>query len=223
MRSCPITSLSSFSLYKRARWTAHISLASFLSLLLIPYAMSLLVKLVAICAFILYTATAIAAAPAHGPMFPIQFPPVSHHGFLCNLPLVSKLLCPRQGSDNGFEVDTPLGKARGTSDVDGAVRLSVRYASAERWKESSVVDAWDLPYVQSNHAVFFLGIDLTPRNGASDVAALPLACPQNNVDSSTYTEDCLSMVLYVPTNLVKAANAPIFMWSVVGIIAVILP
>ncbi|KAJ8456979.1 hypothetical protein ONZ45_g18502 [Pleurotus djamor] len=42
--------------------------------------------------------------------------------------------------------------------------------------------------------------------------ALPLACPQPNVDSASMTEDCLSLILYVPTTLNIGANVPTFVW-----------
>jgi hypothetical protein len=57
---------------------------------------------------------------------------------------------------------------------------------------------------------------LTPlSNGATNASALPLACPQPGVDSSAFTEDCLSMVIYVPPSLNSASGAPTFMWYVI--------
>lgn len=57
---------------------------------------------------------------------------------------------------------------------------------------------------------------LTPlSNGATNASALPLACPQPGVDSSTFTEDCLSMVIYVPPSLNSASDAPTIMWYVI--------
>ncbi|KAG7092881.1 hypothetical protein E1B28_009191 [Marasmius oreades] len=41
---------------------------------------------------------------------------------------------------------------------------------------------------------------------------MPLACPQPQMDSSSYSEDCLSMVLYVPTFLHKDSKAPVMVW-----------
>ncbi|KAK0223739.1 alpha/beta-hydrolase [Armillaria fumosa] len=92
-------------------------------------------------------------------------------------------------------VQTPLGIAEGI--VNGsAVRFSVKYASAERWKESEAVSTWALP------------------NGFTDAAKMPLACPQDTLDASAYSEDCLSMVLYVPSDLLVSGcgDAPTFMW-----------
>ncbi|PBK82383.1 alpha/beta-hydrolase [Armillaria gallica] len=92
-------------------------------------------------------------------------------------------------------VQTPLGTAQGA--VNGsAVRFSVKYASAERWKDSDVVSTWSLP------------------NGFTDATKMPLACPQDTLDASAYSEDCLSMVLYVPSNLLVSGcgDAPTFMW-----------
>ncbi|KAK0184906.1 hypothetical protein F5146DRAFT_1228267 [Armillaria mellea] len=42
---------------------------------------------------------------------------------------------------------------------------------------------------------------------------MPLACPQDTSDVSAYSEDCLSIVLYVPSNLLVSGcgDAPTFM------------
>ncbi|KDR81732.1 hypothetical protein GALMADRAFT_59378 [Galerina marginata CBS 339.88] len=48
-------------------------------------------------------------------------------------------------------------------------------------------------------------------NGSTNVTALPLACPQG-ADPSAYTEDCLSMVIYVPPTLTLVSNAPTLVW-----------
>ncbi|KAF8965211.1 Alpha/Beta hydrolase protein [Flammula alnicola] len=89
---------------------------------------------------------------------------------------------------------TALGTANGVVDPAGAYRFSVKYASASRWAPSNVVSAWNLP------------------NGFTNVSSLPLACPQPNVDSSTYSEDCLSMVIYVPPTLTLSSDAPTLLW-----------
>lgn len=52
------------------------------------------------------------------------------------------------------------------------------------------------------------------RTGAANETVLPLACPQPGVDSSAYTEDCLSMVLYVPPGLSASSNVPVLVWYV---------
>lgn len=49
-------------------------------------------------------------------------------------------------------------------------------------------------------------------NGSTDVTALPLTCPQLNVDPSTYSEDCLSMILYVPNTLTSTSSASTLVW-----------
>ncbi|KAJ6600974.1 Alpha/Beta hydrolase protein [Mycena vulgaris] len=94
----------------------------------------------------------------------------------------------------GVSVSTPLGPAQGTLDVDGANRFSVKYATSTRWAPSTIVTEWDLP------------------NGSDNPAALPLQCPQIRVDPSTYSEDCLSMILYVPVNLSDDSPAPTLVW-----------
>ncbi|KAF7305580.1 Carboxylic ester hydrolase [Mycena chlorophos] len=75
---------------------------------------------------------------------------------------------------------TPLGTAQGILDTSGATRYAVRYATAERWQESVVATNWQLP------------------NDFTDPGALPLQCPQLDADDSTFSEDCLSILLYVP-------------------------
>ncbi|KAJ7670877.1 alpha/beta-hydrolase [Mycena polygramma] len=91
-------------------------------------------------------------------------------------------------------VTTPIGVAQGASDGSGANRFPVKYASAARWAESTVSTNWTLPI------------------GATNASGLPLACPQPDVDPSTYTEDCLSMILYVPTTLTASSGVPTLLW-----------
>ncbi|KAJ7642241.1 alpha beta-hydrolase [Roridomyces roridus] len=91
-------------------------------------------------------------------------------------------------------VSTPLGTAQGVLGAVGANRFAVRYASAERWAPSAVVTKWSLP------------------NNSTDPAALPLQCPQNGVDASTYSEDCLSMIFYVPVTVTAGSNVPTLVW-----------
>ncbi|KAJ7146567.1 alpha/beta-hydrolase [Mycena epipterygia] len=91
-------------------------------------------------------------------------------------------------------VSTPLGTAQGTLDVDGAHRFSVRYANATRWAPSSIVTEWNLP------------------NGSDDPTTLPLQCPQVRVDSSSYSEDCLSMILYVPVDVAADSRVSTLVW-----------
>ncbi|KAJ7057287.1 alpha beta-hydrolase [Mycena amicta] len=82
---------------------------------------------------------------------------------------------------------TPLGTAQGVV-VNGATRYAVRYATASRWQDSVIASSWQLP------------------NGFTEASALPLQCPQLNVDDSTFDEDCLSILLYVPPGLTTGAN-----------------
>ncbi|KAF9261386.1 alpha/beta-hydrolase [Marasmius fiardii PR-910] len=111
----------------------------------------------------------------------------------CEIPILKRFgNCPR-APGNGLSIPTPIGTAKGTF-VSGANRFAVRYASANRWASSTVVTSWQLP------------------NGASDPAAMPLACPQIQLNPPSYSEDCLSMVLYVPTFLDKNSKAPVLVW-----------
>ncbi|KAF7311334.1 Carboxylic ester hydrolase [Mycena kentingensis (nom. inval.)] len=113
-------------------------------------------------------------------------------GLLCRLPLL-KTICARVVAPS-TQVSTPLGTAQGVTDGSGANRFAVKYASASRWAESSIVTKWALP------------------NGATNASALPLACPQGGVDASDYSEDCLSMVLYVPNTLKVNSGVPTLVW-----------
>ncbi|KZT26637.1 alpha/beta-hydrolase [Neolentinus lepideus HHB14362 ss-1] len=124
---------------------------------------------------------------------PLPFPPITPTGLLCQLPIVKNFVCPRQTS-SGLSVSTPIGTAQGTVDTSGVNRFVVRYATADRWQASAIATTWALP------------------NGATDPSALPLACPQPDVDDSAFSEDCLSMILYVPTNIAAGSNVPTMMW-----------
>ena len=72
--------------------------------------------------------------------------PVTPQGLLCTLPIpiIQKLLCPRQGSGTDPVINTPLGSAHGVDD-GSAIRFSVKYGEATRWQPSSVVTSWQLP------------------------------------------------------------------------------
>ncbi|KAI0064717.1 alpha/beta-hydrolase [Artomyces pyxidatus] len=112
---------------------------------------------------------------------------------LCLLPFVSRALCPRSTSP-GTTVSTPIGTAHGTQASKGAFRFAVKYGSAARWQDSQVSNTWQLP------------------NNSTDVTALPLACAQTDLDPSAYSEDCLSMLLYVPQGISSSSKVPTFLW-----------
>lgn len=115
--------------------------------------------------------------------------------FICFFfPVAHTLVAPYSNLYSVVNVETPLGTASGTLDPAGACRFPVKYASANRWAPSTVAAVWALP------------------NGSTNVTALPLACPQPNVDPSTYSEDCLSMILYVPTTLTSTCSASTLVW-----------
>ncbi|KAJ7578446.1 alpha/beta-hydrolase [Mycena floridula] len=138
----------------------------------------------------LVLASFVSAAPAT-----IGMPPVDPQALLCKIPIISKLLCKRVSSGTCPAVKTKLGVASGVVTPDAANRYTVKYASAERWAESKLVTTWTFP------------------NGGSNATAMPLACPQTDLDSSLYSEDCLSMVLYVPSSLVgMTTGVPTFVW-----------
>lgn len=78
------------------------------------------------------------------PVQPLIVAPFDPSKILCQLPILKKYLCPLAGTA-ALNRSTPLGTARGTTDVDGAYRFPVRYASAPRWSPSTVAAAWNLP------------------------------------------------------------------------------
>ncbi|KAF5393340.1 hypothetical protein D9757_000568 [Collybiopsis confluens] len=133
------------------------------------------------------------AAPTTSLGNPFKSAPGDPLDILCNLPIISKLLCPRQNQGNTVSVLTRIGTAVGFS-ASGVNRFAVKYASASRWAESIVATSWRLP------------------NGATNASALPLACPQQGIDDSAFSEDCLSMVVYVPQSFSPVALKPVFMW-----------
>ncbi|KAG7448210.1 alpha/beta-hydrolase [Guyanagaster necrorhizus] len=125
------------------------------------------------------------------------FPGSSHNSIFVKpsrdiLCILLPWLCPRD-TQITTEVETSIGTAKGVANGT-AVRFPVKYASAERWQDSAVASEWELP------------------NNSSDVTAMPLACPQSDLDSSEYAEDCLSMVLYVPATLTVSDNVPTLTW-----------
>ncbi|KAG1754325.1 Carboxylesterase [Suillus lakei] len=125
----------------------------------------------------------------------LSLPSLDSQSWFCRLvhATLAEKLCLREGS-TATSVNTPLGVAQGAFDVSGVNRFAAKYASAERWSPSSVVTAWTLP------------------NGSTNVTALPLMCPQPFVDDSTFTEDCMSMILYVPTTLHADGSVPTLVW-----------
>ncbi|EGN95639.1 hypothetical protein SERLA73DRAFT_95197 [Serpula lacrymans var. lacrymans S7.3] len=133
------------------------------------------------------------ASPLRNPDPRLSFPPLSPTSLLCDIPFVKAFLCPRDGS-LGLSVNTPLGTAQGTVDVPNVNRYAVRYASADRWAPSTVATTWELP------------------NGSTNASALPLMCPQPDVDQSSFSEDCLSMIIYVPNTLTAVSGVPTLAW-----------
>ncbi|KAF9527033.1 Alpha/Beta hydrolase protein [Crepidotus variabilis] len=125
----------------------------------------------------------------------ISIPHVDPSKILCRLPILQNIwiTCPSNGKA-ALNRQTSLGTANGVEDPNGAYRFAVRYGNAARFQPSSVVTSWDLP------------------NGSNNASALPLACPQPDIDASAYSEDCLSMILYVPPSLTVTSQAPTLVW-----------
>ena len=49
-------------------------------------------------------------------------------------------------------------------------------------------------------------------NGSLNPTALPKPCPQSDLNPSQYSEDCLSMMLYVPSAVPLNTKLPVFLW-----------
>ncbi|KAH9928173.1 Alpha/Beta hydrolase protein [Fomitopsis serialis] len=158
-----------------------------------------MVALLALVASLLALSSQAAAVPvgaSRTSIADLKFPSIPEGAWWCEYspPWLQKLLCSRSLSTSSTSVSTPFGTAEGVVDTSGVVRFTVKYGTANRWQPSSVAMAWDLP------------------SGASNASGLPLACPQSGLDASEYSEDCLSMILYVPSSVTIGSNAPALMW-----------
>ncbi|KAL4067786.1 Alpha/Beta hydrolase protein [Scleroderma yunnanense] len=105
-----------------------------------------------------------------------------------------KFLSPPGAITQGLTIHTPLGPAYGVINTPSVNRFVVKYASAQRWQPSTLATTWELP------------------NGSTNASTLPPMCPQPYVSSSSFSEDCLAMVLYVPTSLTFQDRVPTLMW-----------
>src|ERR1700729_895559 len=90
------------------------------------------------CSLLLVSTSTLASPVPSSKSGALKFPTFDPSGLLCQLPIINKLLCPRQGGTLGPSVNTPLGTANGVLDSSGAMRFVVRYGSAQRWGPSSV-------------------------------------------------------------------------------------
>lgn len=96
--------------------------------------------------FLVYLGFLVAPGLAAPTAQALRIPHIDPGNILCQLPIIKKFLCPRQGQ-NALTRQTVLGTAHGTQDPDGAYRFVVKYANSERWQPSTVVSAWNLPCV----------------------------------------------------------------------------
>lgn len=90
-----------------------------------------------------------ATLPAHATPVPPDFsvPSFDPQRILCQLPIIKKiLLCPATGPTT-LTRQTVIGVATGAKSTAGALRFSVKYASATRWKPSKIAASWMFPYV----------------------------------------------------------------------------
>jgi Carboxylesterase family len=49
-------------------------------------------------------------------------------------------------------------------------------------------------------------------NGSLNPSTPPKSCPQNDLNPSQYSEDCLSMLLYAPSAIAQTTKLPVFLW-----------
>lgn len=114
---------------------------------------------------------------------------------LCKyLPQSLKSFCSRDGVMQCPTTYTPFGPANGVVNSPFVNRFVVKYASAQRWQPSTMATAWQLP------------------SEATNISTLPPMCPQPYVSDTTYSEDCLAMVLYVPSSLTDTSSVPTLVW-----------
>lgn len=110
---------------------------------------------------------------------PVTAPMSEERSVASNVSKPSTTIDPTKG------VSTPFGTATGVVSSDGSVvKFAVRYATAARWAAPVLATSWSSPANQT-----------------------PLACPQNGMDASEYSEDCLYMILYVPVKAVMSGTA----------------
>jgi hypothetical protein len=69
------------------------------------------------------------------------------------------------------------------------------------------------------HFIIFIPV----RNGISNPTALPLACPQPNLNQSSYEEDCLSMILYVPATTATGRLSTLMWLEIVYLVSTDVP
>ncbi|CED82961.1 Carboxylesterase and related proteins [Phaffia rhodozyma] len=100
-------------------------------------------------------------------------------------------------SSNTKSVFTSLGWVQGSVSGD-VTRYTVKYAKANRWKDSQITTYWDNV---ASYVWFF----------RQDGTSLPPTCPQasNVASTSSSSEDCLSLVIYAPPS---AKDLPIMLW-----------
>ena len=64
--------------------------------------------------------------------------------YICSIPIISSFVC----RNNEVQlVYTPMGLARGVQTTPGAVKFSVKYATAARFQPPVLATSWTLPFV----------------------------------------------------------------------------
>ncbi|KAG9048678.1 hypothetical protein FS842_000341 [Serendipita sp. 407] len=106
----------------------------------------------------------------------------------CNIPTSSSVSC----SNGIVTFGSSLGSLSGLL-TSNAIRFTVKYATAARFQP---------PQMTSLVSSF------------PNIASLPPLCPQAGVAASSYSEDCLYFVAYVPKNVVPVTNGgvPVLVW-----------
>ena len=83
-----------------------------------------------------------------------------------------------------------------------AVRYALQYATDKPLVGSRLRSSPNGNFrMWSGSLIHMFYFDLFTSAGNVNASQLPLACPQDNVDPSAMSEDCLSMILYVPSTV----------------------
>jgi len=154
-----------------------------------------------VVSFLLFRLTLILAAPHYDLSIKDRALPG------CNIPSSRYVSC-----NNGIVTfNTGSCSISGAVTPAGAMRFTIKYATAQRFKPPQI--AASTLYV-SQLALYPFNSPLRHRNFPNSTS-LPPMCPQPWVDASSYSEDCLYFVAYVPSNATPVSfsgGAPVLVW-----------
>lgn len=106
---------------------------------------------------------------------------------LCGVPIMNALCKKDTGEVN---IQTPVGTARGLQTSASTSRFVVKYASAARWELPTKATSWVIP--------------------GNNINQMPPVCPQDGVDASAYSEDCLYVAIYTAQSV--NPSTPVLVW-----------